>query len=476
MRDPAPCDMSLTENTESETIDQKALRKEIFSLAGPTMFEQLLQSAVNYIDTAMVGSIGTLATAAVGSTMTANWLLMGSISAVGVGFLAFISQSFGAKKFDRAKRASMQAFIIAMFIGILTTTVMVLISRKVPVWMQADPSIVKAAGNYFFIISLAMLPRTASILFAIILRSAGDTKTPMKISALVNVINVVGNYFLIYPTRQIALFGRSMTMPGMGWGVEGAAIASAFSFLVGGVLITIAYLKHPKISPLGAPFKLEKEILRPCLKVAFPNMLQRFGTSFGYVVFASLINSLGEISTAAHTIANTVESAFYIPGFGMQTAAATLSGNVIGAKDRLKQKRIVVEIRKIEFLLMIVSGGLLFAFAPALVGIFSKDPEVIRLGSVVLRMVAVSEPLYGISIVTEGVLQGAGKTTVPLIFNICTMWGIRILGTLIFARMMGLGLVAAWGSMIAHNMMLFALFILYFRRGNWNLLKERELS
>lgn len=457
---------------ETETIDTKALRKEMFSLAGPTMFEQLLQSAVNYIDTAMVGSIGTLATAAVGSTMTANWLIMGSIGAVGVGFLAYISQSFGAKAYDRAKRASMQSFIIALFIGILSTAVMVSISRKVPIWMQADESIIPAAGNYFFIISIAMMPRTASILFAIILRSAGDTKTPMKISALVNIVNVVGNYFLIYPTRQISLFGRSFTMFGMGWGVEGAAIASAFSFFVGGILITVAYLKHPKISPLGAPFRLEPEIMKPCLKVAFPNMLQRFGTSFGYVVFASLINSLGEVSTAAHTIANTVESAFYIPGFGMQTAAATLSGNVIGARDRIKQKLITVEIRKIELLLMFVSGGLLFAFAPALVGLFSGDPDVIRLGSVVLRMVAVSEPLYGVSIVTEGMLQGAGKTTVPLIFNICTMWGIRVLGTLIFARIMGLGLVAAWGSMIAHNMMLFTLFIIYFRGGSWNPLKE----
>ena len=461
-------------NTRTETIDNSALRREIFSLAGPTMFEQLLQSAVNYIDTAMVGSIGTLATAAVGSTMTANWLLMGSIGAIGVGFLAYISQSFGAKAYDRAKRASMQAFLIAIFVGVLFSTIMVSVSRKVPVWMQADESIVTAAGNYFFIISLAMLPRTASIMFAIILRSAGDTRTPMKISALVNIINVVGNYFLIYPTRQITLFGKSIRMFGMGWGVEGAAIASAFAFLVGGILITIAYLRHPKISPLGAPFRLEPEILKPCLKVAFPNMLQRFGTSFGYVVFASLINSLGEVSTAAHTIANTVESAFYIPGFGMQTAAATLSGNVIGARNRVKQKRLIVEIRKIEFLLMVVSGGLLFAFAPVLVGIFSKDPEVIQLGSVVLRMVAVSEPLYGISIVTEGMLQGAGRTTVPLIFNICTMWGIRILGTLIFARMMGLGLVAAWGSMIAHNMMLFVLFIIYFRRGNWNPLREVE--
>ena len=456
-----------------ETTQPVSLRREVFSLAGPTMLEQLLQSAVNYIDTAMVGSIGTLATAAVGSTMTVNWLFMGSMAALGVGFLAFISQSFGAKRPDRAKRASMQACILSIFVGIFATAVLLLISRKIPVWMHADRTIVESAGNYFFILSISMLPRTASTIFAIILRSAGDTKTPMKISILVNIINVVGNYFLIYPTRTVALFGKSLTMFGFGWGVEGAAIASTVAFFAGGILITVAYLRHPKISPLGVPFRLEKEILRPCLKVAFPNMLQRFGTSFGYVVFASLINSLGEVSTAAHTIANTVESAFYIPGFGMQTAAATLSGNVIGARDRVRQAEITREIRRIEVILMLVSGGLLFAFAPALVSLFSKDPEVIRLGATVLRMVAVSEPVYGISIVTEGMLQGAGKTAVSLVFNIATMWGIRILGTLIFARILDLGLIAAWGSMIAHNVMLFVLFTIYFRRGRWNPLRTQ---
>ena len=119
--------------------------------------------------------------------------------------------------------------------------------------------------------------------------------------------------------------------------------------------MTAALWRHPTLSPRGRSLKPDWAILRPCLRVALPAALQRFGTSLGYVAFASLINSLGTVATAAHSIANTAESAFYIPGFGMQTAAATLSGNVIGARDRLKQQRLIVEIRKIEFLLMVVS-------------------------------------------------------------------------------------------------------------------------
>ena len=127
--------------------------------------------------------------------------------------------------------------------------------------------------------------------------------------------------------------GISITLPGAGFGIEGAALASAIAYTYGGIAITVKLWKHADISPKGQSFKPDKTILIPCVRVAFPNMCQRFATSLGYVVFASMINSLGETSAAAHTIANTVESGFYIPGWGMQTAAATLAGNALGAKD-----------------------------------------------------------------------------------------------------------------------------------------------
>jgi Na+-driven multidrug efflux pump len=201
-------------------------------------------------------------------------------------------------------------------------------------------------------------------------------------------------------------------------------------------------------------------------------MLQRFGTSLGYVAFASMINSLGEISTAAHTIANTVESAFYIPGYGMQTAAATLAGNAYGAKDRQRMKDLSSMFIPIEIGLMIISGALLFVLAPALMGIFSDSCEVISLGTTVLRMVAVSEPFYGFSIIVEGMMQGVGRTRQPFVFNIIGMWMIRIVGTFICTQIMPMGLVSAWACMILHNLFLFVMFLVCYLRGTWNPLRD----
>ena len=445
----------------------------IMSLAWPTMLEQLMQTAVQYVDTAMVGSLGTQATAAVGSTTTVNWLIGSSISALSIGFLSFIARSMGAGDDERARRAVSQAVLAVLVTGTFFTALALSLSGVVPALMQVDESIRELSSAYFFILYLPMLPRTASIIFGTVLRAAGDTKTPMKIGVAANLTNVVLNYLLIYETRPMTLLGIPFTMPGAGWGVVGAAAASAVSFVVGGALITLKLWRHPRISPRGQSLAPDMTILRPCLRVALPNMLQRFGTSLGYVAFASMINSLGEVATAAHTIANTVESAFYIPGYGMQPAAATLAGNAYGAKDERRMEELSAMFIPIEIGLMILSGGALFALAPGLMGIFSRSEEVIALGTAVLRMVAVSEPFYGFSIIIEGMMQGVGKTRQPFLYNITGMWLVRIVGTFICTQLLGMGLISAWACMIAHNLLLFALFLISYLRGSWNPLREK---
>ncbi len=452
-------------------LDKKTIRI-ILALAWPTMLEQLMQTAVQYIDTAMVGSLGTNAMAAVGATTTVGWLIGGMVSAWGVGFLSFIARACGAGDKDAAAKAVAQAVIVTVSVGVIFTIVTLGLSGLVPVWMQVAEPIRPMATQYFFILYTPMLFRAATIIFGTVLRAAGDTKTPMKVGVAVNIINVALNFLLIYPTRPLTVLGFTFTMPGAGWGVVGAAVASAVAVAAGGIYITIVLWRHPMISPKGQRFRPDGSILRPTVRVAIPNMLQRFGTSLGYVAFAARINALGEVATSAHTVANTVESLFYIPGYGMQTAAATLAGNAYGAKDPIRMKRLARMFIPIEVGLMVISGGLLFLFAPPLVKLFSADAAVIALGVTVLRMVAVSEPFYGFSIIVEGMMQGVGRTKLPFIFNVGGMWLVRIVGTYICTAFFGLGLVSAWACMIAHNLLLFGLFLWCYIKGEWNPLKD----
>lgn len=435
----------------------------ILSLALPTMLEQFLATAVQYIDTAMVGTLGTHATAAVGATTTVNWLINGTVSAIGVGFLSYISKACGAGDRDRAKRAAAQAVLVTLIVGIGFTVLALALSTRVPVWMRADPSIQKLASQYFFVMYTPMLARSAILLFGNLFRAVGDSKTPMRVGLMVNLINVAGNLLLIYPTRV----WHGLTLYGAGWGVVGAAAASAAAYFVGGIVVTVALWRHPRISPRGFSLKPESAILRPCLQVALPNALQRFATSLGYVAFAAMVNSLGETATAAHTIANTVESAFYVPGYGMQMAAATLAGNALGAGEHKKINHLAGMLLTLEVAMMVVSGGLLFLFAPNMMGLFSADTAVIALGAVVLRMVAVSEPFYGVSIILEGMMQGMGQTMLPFVIGVTGMWGVRIVGTFLCTQIFGMGLISAWACMIAHNLLIFVLLTACYRTGRW---------
>ncbi|MGN1006527.1 MAG: MATE family efflux transporter [Aristaeellaceae bacterium] len=456
-------------------FSRRAALRTIVLLAWPTVLEQILQTAVQYVDSAMVGRIGAHATAAVGSTATIHWLVNSSISALSIGFLAYIAREIGAQHPERARQASAQATLVTLITGALFTFLALSLSNHIPRWMNAGKDIAADASRYFFILYAPMLFRTANIIYGTCLRAAGDTRTPLRVNLTVNLTNIVLNFLLIYPSRTASLFGIRFTLPGAGLGVTGAALASASAFTVGGIGMTLALWRHPLISPRGISLRPDGKILRPCLKVALPCALQRFGTSFGYVAFASMINGLGTTAIAAHSIANTAESAFYIPGYGMQTAAATLSGNCYGARDPQRMKRLCRMMIALEVLLMALSGGTLLLSARALMGVFTRDAAVIELGTKVLRMVAVTEPVYGLAVILEGIFQGVGDTKSAFCFNLLGMWGVRILGTFIALRFLGGGLTAAWGCMIAHNLLLGALLLARFLRGRWNPL-NREMN
>ena len=435
-------------------IKDKATLRLILHLAWPTMLEELLTTAVSYVDTAMVGSLGSNASAAVGCTMTVNWMLNGIVSALGVGFISYIARAIGAGKPYEAKRAAAQSVLLAIIGGAVITLFSLPLAKYIPVWMQADEGIREDASMYFFILYIPMLFRAAIMMFGTILRASGDTRTPMRVNIASNLINVVLNFIFIYETRSRTVFGLTFTTFGFGFGVTGAAIASAIAFIFGGIVMTRRLYASPIASPKGMPLKPDPSILKPCFKVAMPACAQRLATSFGYVAFSAMINKLGSVSTAAHTIANTAESAFYIPGWGMQTAASTLIGNAYGERNRKKFDSLSRMLLILEFGIMVISGTVLFCGAKLLMSLFTPDADVIKLGSKVLRMVAVSEPIYGVAIIIEGIFNGIGDTFHQFIFNVIGMWGVRILGTFIFVQRLGYQLPAAWACMIAHNVSL----------------------
>lgn len=447
----------------------------IVTLAWPTLLEQMLQTLVQYIDAAMVGRIGADATATVGMSTSVTWLVNGPLFAMGIGFMAFISRCMGAKSYKDVKRASVQSVLVTMVAGVVVGVLTLLISPVLPVWMGVEEKIRHDASLYFAIICLPMLFRSVIIIFGAVLRAVGDTKTPMLVNVCMNIVNIILNYIFIYDTRMIQIAGKNVKMFGFGYGAVGAGIGTAVSFVVGGILMTIALYKNFYVSPKGCKIRPERTILAPCIRVGLPVAMERMATCLGHVVFASLVTGLGTVAFAAHSIALTVEQAFYIPGYGMQTASATLAGNAIGANDQRRLQALTRMLITMILVVMTASGALLFLFAPQLLSIFTKEHEVIALGTVVLRMVAVSEPMFGVLVILEGIFNGVGDTVKPFYYALFSMWGVRVFLTFLCVHVFHLGLYAVWGCMIANNVCLGSLFIIRYFRGEWNPLRK-EIS
>lgn len=447
--------------------ERKKLIIAILALSWPAIAEQALQTAVQYVGSAMVGQLGAQASAAVGLTITVNWLINSPAFAMGIGVLSCISYSIGAKKVDDAKTAAIQSIIITFVLGIILSIITLGVSPFLPKWLGAAPEIQKDASIYFAIICMPMIFRVSTIVFGAVLRSTGDMKTPMRVNLIMNLINIILNFVLIYGNQTLSIGGLNIPTYGAGLGVIGSAIATAISYCISGILMFVALYKNKLVSPKGEKIKLHPEIMKRCVNVGFPVTLERTITCLGQVVFSSLVTGLGTIAFAAHSIALTAEEAFYIPGYGMQSSTSTLVGNALGEKDEKKFHETSITIMGIAVVIMTITGGLLFLFPEFIMSIFINDTEVIKDGASVLRLVAVSEPLFGALIILEGIFNGIGDTKTPVFISILSMWGVRISATYLCVSVFNLGLNAVWLCMIADNVVRFALLLFRFINGSW---------
>jgi putative MATE family efflux protein len=296
-----------------------------------------------------------------------------------------------------------------------------------------------------------MIFRAFSVILGSVMRGAGDTRSPMTANILMNLTNIVLNFFLIYDTRPVHPGGLALTIPGAGLGVVGAAIGTAVSYCVGGIFMIVVYWRNRILSPKGYPLHFDRSLAAKCLRIGTPVAMERVSACLGQVVFTSLVTRLGTLALATHSIAITAEQAFYIPGYGMQAAASTMAGNALGKQDEKEFRQVTKTIAAIAVALMTVTGALLFAFPGQMMSLFTEDAQVIAGGITVLRIVAVSEPMFAALIIFEGVFNGIGDTRAPFVFSIISMWGVRIAGTCLCVIFLHAGLELVWVCMVGDN-------------------------
>lgn len=459
------------------TDGSRSVPMTIILLAWPVFIEQVFTTLVSFADTAMVGSLGKEATAAISISNSPIFLLNGVIMALGIGLTTMVAHAVGSGDHNRVKSLMRHAFLVVLYIGIPISVLVAALSRAIPLWMGAGPDIIDAATNYNLIVSAGRIFILTSMTLNSAFRGYGDTKTPMILNIIMNVVNVVGNFLLIYPTRTISVLGIEFKMIGAGWGVEGAAAATALGMAVSGILaLFVAFKKsnpyHVAVSGV-MDLKPDKELTSQIFKISLPAMLERIFMSSSGIIVSSSLATLGTASIAANSLYSSAESLSFMPAFAFQTAITTLTGQSLGAKKpELAQKFLKWTLIMGTVVMAIASVGL-YVFADPLIGVFTPDQGVIALAAECLRIMAVIQIPQMVAWTLAGMLRGAGDTKSGFYITAATNWGIRALCAVLLVRVFHQNLIAYCYVIDIEIMVRLLLMYLRYKSGKWKTIMDR---
>ncbi|MGL4248564.1 MAG: MATE family efflux transporter [Lactococcus garvieae] len=418
-------------NKQNKDNNNLSLKKKIVDLALPATIENILETSVGFIDSLMISKIGLLAVAGIGVANAILNVYIAIFIALGIGTSSIISRSIGAKDVEKAKTISRQSLLLAILSGFILGIFSIFAGPQLLTSMGATEQTLKYSMQFFGIVGGGATFIATMIILGSMLRAIGDTKSPMKIGFVVNLLNIILDFILIFGLGPIPALG-----------IVGTAIGTLISRIIGTILL------YRKVQRSVLNFKflsiLNKSNYKELLSLSIPATLERLVMRLGQVVYFGLIVALGVKTYAAHSIAGSIESFVYMPAYGLATAAATLTGNSIGKKDYNETRNIAYISIKYGVMVLSILGVILFFGTPYIATLFTKDPEAINQVVTALRIDAFNQPGLAFSLIITGALQGMGDTKSPLYSTAFGMWVIRVLGVIILGEYLHWGIAGVW--------------------------------
>lgn len=458
----------MSEPQKKDRFDQAFLRKdyltkqeankEVIKLAAPALAEQIMMSLIGMADMIMVSRIGPAAIAAVGLSNQPMMFAMAIFMALNVGTTAVVARHVGANESDAANETARQSLILVGLLGVIMATIMFFSAEWILLFMGAEPDTMAHAVTYFRIVSVSMIFNTIQMSVNSMVRGAGDTKSPMSNNMTVNVINLVGNFLLI---NGIWFFPKL--------GVTGAALATAFSRLVGSILaLSLVLIPGKRITvSFKERFHFNWDIATRVAKIGFPAAIEQFIMRGGMIIFTRTISGLGTVTYAAHQVALNITSLSFTTGMGFAMSATSLVGRSLGAKKPDMAEMLANSAHKLA---MMVSGAvavILFFFGRQVALLYSNDLAVITQAAIALKIIALVQPSQSTQFVLAGALRGAGDTKWPLYSTIIGVWGFRVLLSYLFVQVLGYRLVGAWVAMAVDQFARSSIILYRFRSNKW---------
>ncbi len=432
---------------------------EIISLATPVVISKLSFTAMALVDTAMVGRLGASEQAAVGIATT----FLFTVYVFGLGLISsvntLVSQHHGAGQPERCGIILGHGLRLSTIIGVVTFAVLAL-SRPAFSWAGLSEAVAESGYAYLLFRIFGLFGVFWYWTYNAFFEGIGQTRTPMVIALVANVINIVLDYVLIFGLGPI---------PAMG--VQGAGLATALSNLF--MLACFVFVVHRRRSPyrrfgtnrLFVP--VEWPLMRKMVRLGVPMGGQFFAEIGAFLVFSVFVGWVSDEALAAHQVALRLWSVSFMTAWGISIAATTLVGRHQGAGK--SELAFAVGMRSLVLTLGFTAlvGAVYMAIPGILSAAFTAFADVARIATVLMYVCAINQVFDGINIVAYGALKGAGDTSWPLRLVVLTNWGLGVPLVYLLTIVVGLGPLGTWfGIMAVLGCQAMAMF-LRFKGGKW---------
>ena len=440
----------------------------VLQLSTPAILAQLTTTMMQYIDASMVGSQGANASASIGLIETTTWLMGSVCSCAAAGFYVQVAHLLGANDDKEARSVLRQALAAVISFGCIMGLIGLIISPWLPIWLGGNEDINATASTYFAIFSLGIPVFQTSMLGSGMLRSSGNMVIPSIMSVVMMTLDVIFNFFLIFPSRTVDFLGMELYIPGAGLSVVGAAIGTVCAECV--VACSLMYFlcyrsKELRLTIDKGSFKPQWNYIKKALHIGGPMSIQQVIMSSAYIATTIIVAPLGTFAIAAHSFGIVIESLCYMPGYGIGDAATTLVGQSMGAGRKDLTRKFAYMSVALGMSVMAVMGVVMYVGAPIFMGMMTPVEEVRQLGVMALRIEAFAEPMFAAAIVCYGVFVGASDTLIPSGMNLVSMWAVRIPISALLA--VSLGLKGVWIAMCTELCFRGVIFLCLLRWGNW---------
>ncbi|UAL46646.1 MATE family efflux transporter [Sutcliffiella horikoshii] len=447
----------------SETNRQ--IVKTILLLSIPAVIDNFFQTILGFVDTLFVSQLGLIEVSAVGVTNAILAVYFAVFMSIGVAANVFIAKNTGAGNDKKAGKVAQQSILLAVIIGILFGLISLLFAESLLKLMGVSEEVLTPAASYFRIVAVPSVFISLMFVLSSILRGAGDTKSPMKISIFINLLNIALDYILIFGWFFVPALG-----------LEGAAYATLIARLVGvaGLLWYLGRSNDMKFSL--SYWRPDKEVQYQLLALGTPAAGERLVMRIGQVRYFGMIVALGTNTFAAHQIAGNIEIFSYMIGYGFATAATTLVGQRLGANDLAGAKKYADFCVLIGVGAMTILGLMLFFLAEWAAGFFTKDIQVIQQITIALQIDAFIQPILAVVLILTGVFHGGENTRFPMYVTAIGIWLIRTVGVYLLGIYIGLGIAGVWIAIGLDNLFRAVLLGLKYKNNSWMKLQSKEVE